>query len=135
MPATSVDQFLFAATTCVVRDRTGAANCTPPTLRFDSESILFGQGVPGSGFLTNTTRALSARRDQEEIGPKSSDFFRDLRLSAAPDRDHADDCGNANDNSEHCQQAPHLIHAQRTDRNTQPLKEIHEAASRSCLEE
>ncbi len=69
--------------------------------------------------------------DDDEVRPETLDLLRDSRLGAGADADHGDDGGDADDDAEHRERAPELVHPERPACDADALPHAHAASSSS----
>ena len=95
-----------------------AAYCTPGNLR-DRRRVVGRQRAGVALALPHAALREVAGRHDDHVGAGRLDLRLDRGLRAGAERHHRDDGGDADDHAEHRQRRPHLVAAQRLERDAE----------------
>ena len=90
--------------------------------------VVFSDRWLRPGSLARAAQREVAREDDDEIRSEALDLVLDARLRTGTHGDHRDHRADADDDAEHRERRPELVHAQRGQRDTQRGEEIHAGA-------
>src|SRR5262245_51200054 len=98
----------------------------------DRRGVVLADRELAAGAEPDTARGDATREDDDQVRPEALDLLGDAGLGSGADTDHGDDGGHADDDAEHRESAPELVHPERPAGNPDALPDAHAASSSSA---
>src|SRR5262249_54398635 len=95
----------------------------------DRGGVLLGDGELAALAHPDAARGGAAREHDDQVGSEALDLLGDPRLGAGPDTHHRDHRADADDDAQHGERAPQLVHPQGPQGDARALQRVHAIAS------